>query len=331
VALRALQRDRDRRLPSAQALADSIEAVAAAEGIDASAGAVHALLQRLFPNPEDLGEEEAPRGAGEIPLVEDPPETPPHGVTALDDLAVPIEVAELPTSPVPSRRAAPKPAPARRISWTRAFLLTAAAGALLAGAVTSRTWLARLSARLHPVHLAISSSRSPISAHEPQPAREDLPALTISDTQAQAPAESDLAEATVRVLTDGPATLQVDGTSARLADDGLLHVAAGRHTLVVSSPTLAFPRTLTLELKPGESITRVVRGGRGTLRIAVTPWAEVIVDGRSLGVTPLQPAELAEGTHVVTLKNPEIGVTTRRKIAVLPNREALLKVDLFGR
>ncbi|HEX8953563.1 MAG TPA: serine/threonine-protein kinase, partial [Polyangia bacterium] len=44
VALRALQRDRDRRLPSAEALADSIEAVAAAEGIDASAKAVADLL-----------------------------------------------------------------------------------------------------------------------------------------------------------------------------------------------------------------------------------------------------------------------------------------------
>ena len=49
VALRALMRDRDRRLPSAEALADSIEAVAAAEGIDASPKCVADLLNELCP------------------------------------------------------------------------------------------------------------------------------------------------------------------------------------------------------------------------------------------------------------------------------------------
>ena len=62
----------------------------------------------------------------------------------------------------------------------------------------------------------------------------------------------------------------------------------------------------------------------------MTPWAEVIVDGRTLGVTPLQPADLTEGAHWVTLKNGDLGVTTRRRIIVSPNKEALLKVDLFA-
>ena len=52
VALRALQRDRERRLPSAEALADSIEAVAEAEGIDASARAVADLLNEICPPDE---------------------------------------------------------------------------------------------------------------------------------------------------------------------------------------------------------------------------------------------------------------------------------------
>ncbi|HXU72171.1 MAG TPA: serine/threonine-protein kinase, partial [Polyangia bacterium] len=68
VALRALQRDRDRRLPSAEALADSIEAVAMAEGIDASHKAVADLLAELCPS--DPLEERAP--------VPHPP-TPPEG------------------------------------------------------------------------------------------------------------------------------------------------------------------------------------------------------------------------------------------------------------
>ncbi len=50
ITLRALQRDRDRRLPSAAALADAIEAVADAQNISATATAVHAFVSSLFPN-----------------------------------------------------------------------------------------------------------------------------------------------------------------------------------------------------------------------------------------------------------------------------------------
>ena len=60
VALRALQRDRDRRLPSAEALADSIEAVAEAEGIDASPKVVADLLAELCPADEAVFREQTP-------------------------------------------------------------------------------------------------------------------------------------------------------------------------------------------------------------------------------------------------------------------------------
>ncbi len=76
--------------------------------------------------------------------------------------------------------------------------------------------------------------------------------------------------------------------------------------------------------------TRTVARGHGTLRVAVTPWAEVTVDGRVLGVTPLQPIELGEGAHQVSLKNGELGIVAKRRVTVAPDREALLKLDLFG-
>jgi serine/threonine-protein kinase len=138
-------------------------------------------------------------------------------------------------------------------------------------------------------------------------------------------------EATLRVQTDGTPSFVVDGRPMRAAPDGALHLRPGKHTVQVNAPGLAFGRTLALELSPGEAALRAVHGGKGWLRVAVTPWAEVIVDGRTLGVTPLQPVELAEGPHLVTLKNADLGVTTKRRLLVTPNREALLKVDLFSR
>ena len=37
------------------------------------------------------------------------------------------------------------------------------------------------------------------------------------------------------------------------------------------------------------------------MRIKVTPWAEVRIDGKLVGTTPLAPRQLAPGAHDITL------------------------------
>ncbi len=344
VALRALQRDRERRLPSAQALADSIEAVAAAEGIDASRETVARLLLTLFPHVEDLGETV---DLASVVASDAPAETPPTGVGALDDQAVPISVRDAPTSPMPI---APHHAVAALQSTNtfarmrrrtgRVALLVASASAVLALALTSTTCLHYLASGPAPkatpaIAAAPLATPGPANAVEPEPApapsaRPEAAPPAVAAAAPAAVAAGAPAEATLRIQTDGAATFLVDGRPQRPASDGALHLSPGKHTIAVSAATLAFPRTLQIELKPKEAALRAVHGGRGQLRVAVTPWAEVIVDGRTLGVTPLQPADLTEGAHWVTLKNGDLGVTTRRRIIVSPNKEALLKVDLFA-
>jgi predicted Ser/Thr protein kinase len=61
---------------------------------------------------------------------------------------------------------------------------------------------------------------------------------------------------------------------------GLIHVA----------PLGATPETKSF----------IVKEGRGFARIHAFPWARIFVDGKDVGITPLdQPTELAEGTHVI--------------------------------
>jgi TonB family protein len=43
----------------------------------------------------------------------------------------------------------------------------------------------------------------------------------------------------------------------------------------------------------------------GRLLIAPEPWSDVTVDGVSIGQTPMAPIELEEGSHTVTLTNPD--------------------------
>jgi eukaryotic-like serine/threonine-protein kinase len=66
----------------------------------------------------------------------------------------------------------------------------------------------------------------------------------------------------------------------------------------------------------------------GFLRVVARPWAEVIVDGQRIDVTPFaRPIPLAAGTHYVTLKHPAAG-DERRVIKVTPGETILLDVTM---
>jgi len=49
-------------------------------------------------------------------------------------------------------------------------------------------------------------------------------------------------------------------------------------------------------------------GGTGTLRINSRPWSQVVIDGRPIGSTPQMNVPLSEGSHKVTLINPEFDI-----------------------
>ncbi len=378
VALRALMRDRDRRLPSAEALADSIEAVAAAEGIDASPKCVADLLNELCPidameesilrehtpphgeeklNPPTTGSVRAISTAvtttgPALDIVDDAPEVTidPHTEPSPPPAPILDPVIELRhPKAVPALHLSDVVMPARdrhRAFAGRAALVVGAAAALALAATHAGSCVARfghtqaLPAATIPAQLAAPTGPAvpPIlPAAIPAPAaataaKGELPPPLGAPppTSALVPAGEVSTEALLRVQVEGPATYVVDGRSVHAGSDGAVRLAPGHHRVVVSSPLYAYPRTLEVDLRPRESATRVLPRGRGTLRVAVTPWAEVTIDGRVLGVTPLQPVDLAEGAHLIALKNGELGIVAKRRITVAPNRESLLKLDLFG-
>jgi hypothetical protein len=69
------------------------------------------------------------------------------------------------------------------------------------------------------------------------------------------------------------------------------------------------------------------RASEGMLHVVVRPWAEVSVDGRSVGTTPLGAVALPAGTHLVRLTHPEFRPLQRR-IAIEPGETTSLRVDL---
>jgi serine/threonine protein kinase len=367
VALRALQRDRDRRLPSAEALADSIEAVAEAEGIDASPKVVADLLAELCPADEERVREQTP-SQGSQPL--NPPTTGSNPAMDMEPDKIVLDPMDPTTEPSPAPQPIldgdgdddadlepiielrhPKAVPALLLADTeatrdrhrrlaaRAALVVVGVAALALGASHLGSCAARLAGHAQAVRPPSRSSERVAPATKPpsgpptpisNEAAPSPPLGSAAPADELVPAGAASSEAMLRVQVEGLANFVVDGRTQHAGADGALHLLPGHHRIIVSSPSLAFQRTVEVDLRARESATRVVPRGRGLLRVAVTPWAEVNVDGRALGVTPLAPLEIAEGTHQVALKNGELGVVAKRRIVVAPNKETLLKLDLFA-
>ncbi len=69
---------------------------------------------------------------------------------------------------------------------------------------------------------------------------------------------------------------------------------------------------------------------RGRLSVRVTPWANVVMDGRPLGATPLPSTEIPAGRHVLLLEHPPTGQSRRVVINVPANGEVVVKETFLG-
>jgi eukaryotic-like serine/threonine-protein kinase len=70
--------------------------------------------------------------------------------------------------------------------------------------------------------------------------------------------------------------------------------------------------------------------GNAQVRFFVEPWATVEVDGKVIGDTPLESQTLSAGTHVVVLRNAELGKTVTRKIRLRAGQEIVVRENFLG-
>jgi serine/threonine-protein kinase len=65
----------------------------------------------------------------------------------------------------------------------------------------------------------------------------------------------------------------------------------------------------------------------GLLQFHILPWAEVTVDGKPLGTTPLRPVSLEVGEHQVVLSHPGYK-PLKKSVVVRTGATTTLEVDL---
>jgi len=114
-----------------------------------------------------------------------------------------------------------------------------------------------------------------------------------------------------------PVTLDIaeNGKSIGTTEQGRLMLSPGRHTLTFSNRDMGYKTTQAVDVEPGEE-SSVTIPATGELNANATPWAEVWMNGKKVGETPLAALRVPLGTHEVVFKNPtfpdrQVTVTVR--------------------
>jgi hypothetical protein len=91
---------------------------------------------------------------------------------------------------------------------------------------------------------------------------------------------------------------------------GRILLPAGRHELDIVSVPLGLQVRKVVDIEPAGTFVLPIEVPNGTLNINAAPWAEVFLDGRPLGETPLAHVSASAGRHEVILKHPQLGERT---------------------
>jgi serine/threonine-protein kinase len=131
---------------------------------------------------------------------------------------------------------------------------------------------------------------------------------------------------TIEVVS--PVSLNVSEDGRALGASGEpIQVPAGRHTLDIGREDLGYHEVQVVNVKPGRPLRIEPSLPSGVANLNATPWAEVWIDGRKVGETPLGRVQLTIGSHEVQFRHPELGDQTRT-LVVTTGSVALLSVDM---
>jgi serine/threonine-protein kinase len=92
---------------------------------------------------------------------------------------------------------------------------------------------------------------------------------------------------------------------------GKLSLPAGRHDLELASTTLDFRTRMTVYITPGQTAGLAVDVPQGTVSINALPWADVFLDGKPVGITPLANLKVPIGSHEIIWRHPTLGERKR--------------------
>jgi hypothetical protein len=126
-----------------------------------------------------------------------------------------------------------------------------------------------------------------------------------------------------------PVTIEVreGGRLIGTTDADRIMVTAGKHDLELANDTLGYHASRSVQVPPGKVAALTLEMPQGTISINATPWADVFIDGKSVGQTPIGNLPLAIGPHEVIFRHPQLG-EKRQAVSVTMNGPVRTSVDM---
>jgi hypothetical protein len=155
------------------------------------------------------------------------------------------------------------------------------------------------------------------------------PAPMPESPSAQTPVEAPVAgEGRLLILAEPWGEVTLDGNLLGETPLPEMTLGAGEHEVVVSNPNAigVIRDRVTVRVDETTSV-RYSFGDTGRLKVVVTPWADVYVDGSHVGQTPLDELDVPVGRHEVTLRHPSLGEKTDN-VVIRSGESTVLKVEM---
>jgi hypothetical protein len=109
--------------------------------------------------------------------------------------------------------------------------------------------------------------------------------------------------------------------------EGPVVTTAGRHEFDLVNSALGYRSRRVVDIKAGQIVSLAVTPPNGSVSINALPWAEVWIDGHSVGETPLGNLSVPLGEHEIVFRHPELG-ERREKAIVRSDRLTRVSANL---
>jgi hypothetical protein len=117
-----------------------------------------------------------------------------------------------------------------------------------------------------------------------------------------------------------------DGRSIGTTEEPRLMLSPGKHVLTLTNKELEYSSVQTVDIEPGE-VRAITIDPRGAVNFNASPWAEVWIDGKKIGDTPLANQQMPLGVREVLFKHPQFG-ERRVTVTVKGSAAAAVSVDM---
>jgi hypothetical protein len=131
------------------------------------------------------------------------------------------------------------------------------------------------------------------------------------------------------IAVNAPADVQIfeNGRLLGSSKSERIMVSVGRHDLEIVNESLGYRNTQTIQVSPGQTSTVRPDWPKGSLALNALPWADVFIDGKLIGETPIGSIAVPVGAHEILFRHPDLG-EHRVNTIVTVGTPARLSVDL---